>query len=382
MNVALLTTSFPDTNTGQEAAGAFVFDYTLQLSRHGKVYVLCPGKKREVIHREAFTEYRYWSPSIPLSQLKLVNPIHLACMIRVILSGFMAAKTLATQHRDLDLVLALWALPSGLWGLYLKKRCKAVLATWSLGSDIWSLGKIPLVKNILSHILKSADANYADGLLLQKDVEALSNKTCEFLPSTRNINFDDIPRQPGNKPWKVGFLGRWHPNKGPDIFLQAIKQLDVSCHNAIESIQFAGGGPMEKEIKAMITGMKHLPFNIELHSWLDQQAAHQYLQSLDILVIPSRIESIPVIFSDAIKNNCVIVSTPIGDMPDLIDKYQCGACSDEVTAESLALALENILLQSSLIPYLDQRDRIVADFSLENSVSRLLESLQGANHSE
>jgi glycosyltransferase involved in cell wall biosynthesis len=40
----------------------------------------------------------------------------------------------------------------------------------------------------------------------------------------------------------------------------------------------------------------------------------KYLKAVDYIVIPSRIDSIPVILSDALQKKCPIIATKVGDM--------------------------------------------------------------------
>ena len=64
------------------------------------------------------------------------------------------------------------------------------------------------------------------------------------------------------------------------------------------------------------------------------------LSRADFLIIPSRIESIPVIFSDALQMGTPVIATPVGDLQQLIAEHQCGVLADDCTSESLARAIE------------------------------------------
>jgi glycosyltransferase involved in cell wall biosynthesis len=60
-------------------------------------------------------------------------------------------------------------------------------------------------------------------------------------------------------------------------------------------------------------------------------------------VIPSRIESIPVIFSDAMQMRCPVIAMPVGDLPPLLAEHRCGVLAPTVTAAGFAQALRQAL---------------------------------------
>jgi len=60
----------------------------------------------------------------------------------------------------------------------------------------------------------------------------------------------------------------------------------------------------------------------------------------DFIVIPSRIESIPIVLSDAMKSNKPVVLTNVGDMGKLASKYKIGFIQ-EPNAKSLAEGLRS-----------------------------------------
>ena len=61
------------------------------------------------------------------------------------------------------------------------------------------------------------------------------------------------------------------------------------------------------------------------------------------LLIPSRIESIPVVFSDALQIGTPIISMPVGDLEKLIKQYRCGLVATETSPEALAASIEEAL---------------------------------------
>jgi glycosyltransferase involved in cell wall biosynthesis len=80
-----------------------------------------------------------------------------------------------------------------------------------------------------------------------------------------------------------------------------------------------------------------------LHGPIQAQDLADYLHSVSYLIIPSRIESIPVIFSDALQIGTPVVTMPAGDLAEMVRDFGCGIVAKEVTAYALARALEEAM---------------------------------------
>ena len=82
---------------------------------------------------------------------------------------------------------------------------------------------------------------------------------------------------------------------------------------------------------------------VKMYGYADPRSATAYLKACDALVIPSRIESIPVIFSDAMACSCPVVTTAVGDMPRLIQEHDVGVLCPPENPQALASAMASII---------------------------------------
>ena len=73
------------------------------------------------------------------------------------------------------------------------------------------------------------------------------------------------------------------------------------------------------------------------------QCLADMLHRVAFLVIPSRIESIPLILSDALQADTPVVASPVGDLPRVLESTECGVLSGAVSPDSLAVALQEAL---------------------------------------
>jgi glycosyltransferase involved in cell wall biosynthesis len=373
-SLVVVTSSFPVRNDGSEAAGSFVADFVEALARHVRVRVVAPGIANG---RERWSEridiYRYVAPSRPLSTLKPWHPWDVAWILRVLRSG--ASATRDAIAGDAGHVLALWGLPCGEWARRASIDARTGYSVWLLGSDVWSLGRAPVLRTMLARVIRDAERAYADGYQLADDARRLSGREPEFLPSTRDVGDANSSRPRASPPFRLLFLGRWHPNKGVDLLLDALALLSDADWARIERVDIQGGGPLDTLVRARAGALRASGRPVEAGGFLDKPAAAAAISGCDWLLIPSRIESIPVIFSDAMKLRRPVVAAPVGDLPRLLRGRQCGVLCEGGDAPAFAQGLKAALHGARV----DEADlgRLAEMFSLEAIATRVL-----SNHAD
>jgi glycosyltransferase involved in cell wall biosynthesis len=281
------------------------------LSKSLHVSVIAAASENSVSGDTDLTIRRFSVPRLPLSLLKPHLPWQWPALFETLRAGRNALRTCIREDKP-DHVFALWVLPSGWWAEIEAGRRGIPYSTWALGSDIWSLGRLPGVRQVLKRVLVSAHRSYADGLELCEDVERIGNKPCAFLPSTRRLAAPAARSVSDSPPYKLAFLGRWHLNKGVDLLMGALGMLAPGDWECIEEVRIFGGGPL-------------------LIGWAD------------FLMLPSRIESIPVIFSDAAQLGTALIATPVGDLPALKDRYEFGVLAAGISEVDYCHAIKSAL---------------------------------------
>ncbi len=372
-HLALLTTSFPNGQPGSEAAGSFVADFAGALAERLQITVVAPGNQTDETIQERLTVHRFAVPRLPLSLLKPGNPADWGKIIRTLYAGQRATERLV-RAKSIDHILALWVLPSGYWAWRAWKHHGVPYSVWTLGSDIWTLSKLPFVKNVLQIVLRHSDKRFADGYLLKQDVERLSQHTCEFLPSVRKLPAHGTKVATTRPPYCLAFLGRWHPNKGIDLLLEALRQLDDTDWGKIRQVQVCGGGRLEALVKSGCTTLQAAGRPVTVRGYLDKAQAAELLSWADYLILPSRIESIPVIFSDAMQAGCPLIATPVGDLPRLLNEYRVGILSTEASSHSLAASIRSAI-NGSPSAFSAGLSQALKQFSVEKACDQLLRSL-------
>jgi len=379
MHILLITTSYPEQRSGSEAAGSFVEDFAEVLSKHISITVVAPGlKNASETYSANLILRRFKVPYSPLSLLKPYNPAHWPFIIKTLNAGQREVQKVVDEKK-VDYIMALWVLPSGYWARNIWKKHAIPYCVWALGSDIWGLGKIPVVKTMLKIVLRDSNICFADGYILKKDIEKISGKSCEFLSSARRL-----PKVGGKilsaaPPYKLAYLGRWHYNKGIDLLLDSLHLLTDEDWARIEEVRIFGGGPLEKIVKSGYDSLKEAGRPILLGGYLDRIQAAKLLLWADYLLIPSRIESIPVIFSDAMQCMCPVIVTPVGDLPRLLSDYEVGVLATNLSAQAFVFALTQILNQAPQ-KFSVGLQNVADDFNPEHIVDTLLPLFQKYFH--
>lgn len=366
----IVSTSYPLSADGSEAAGAFVADLAEVMSHRMTVRVVAPGVVEEVQHHGNVGVWRYAGGAQPLSLLSPTNPRHWAAILRVLTS--MRRQVLAAGADDrVAHVLACWVLPSGWAARALFRQRGVPYSVWALGSDIWTLGRIPLVRAVLRRVARDSTHAFADGLGLATEAERITGRAFAFLPSVRArpaVVDDPVRTEP---PYRLVFIGRWHPNKGIDLLLEALAGLGAEDWGRIAEVRVFGGGPLEARVHAAAGRLRDVGRPVTVGGYVDAARAAAEMRAADFVLIPSRIESIPLVFSDAMACGRPVVAMPVGDLPALVSRHQCGVVADSVDAAAYTVALR-AALDEGLRRYASGVVDAARRFDLESSVVPVL----------
>jgi glycosyltransferase involved in cell wall biosynthesis len=128
-------------------------------------------------------------------------------------------------------------------------------------------------------------------------------------------------------PFRIGFVGSLSRlYKGLDILLQAISAIIKSRDTELQLV-IVGGGLYLDRMKALASTLNlesrtlflgQLPFGEPVFSLLD---------SIDLLVLPSRAEGLPRIIIEAIVRGCPCIGTNIGGMSELLSQEDLVPCN-------------------------------------------------------
>jgi glycosyltransferase involved in cell wall biosynthesis len=140
-----------------------------------------------------------------------------------------------------------------------------------------------------------------------------------------------------------------------------------------------GPGAMEAELRAKVeaAGMSD---KVRFLSSQPGNVIAGYMSACDCLVIPSRMESIPIVFSEALQAGIPMLVTDVGDMGQLARDHGLADPVPAADPVALAAAMEGFARDHDLHvrSYRKARERLLAIFDLGATADRYLETVAQA----
>jgi glycosyltransferase involved in cell wall biosynthesis len=116
-------------------------------------------------------------------------------------------------------------------------------------------------------------------------------------------------RPPRVGPVRVGCVGRLEPVKGVDLLLRAMARVPGRAW----SLHVYGDGSERFALERLAN---ELSLDVTWHGWTSDVATA--MGSLDMLVIPSRSEALPMAALEAMACGVTVAAAPVGALPELL----------------------------------------------------------------
>ena len=268
-------------------------------------------------------------PHVPIKNLK--NPSFVI---------FGIIKAIFDRERY-DVVHA-WNVPSAFVMKFVKAK-KKVLSVHGIYSEqvdaLHSTTTSSMVSNAESKVLKFADVLTTDSKSVQKTYKEKLNLDFVYLPAPLDIKkFNEIPDV--NKiENQIAYVGRDSFEKGTDILRKT-----------------------EPQIKGKIVYCTNM-------SWTD---AMKNLKASSILVVPSRMESLPQSIKEAFFLKIPVIATSVGDIPEIVKNNESGILVSPNDPQSLLDAINSLLEDKDKASKMAENayDFIIENFTWEKLISK------------
>ena len=379
MNLCILTSSFPS-GSGDVAQAPFLIDFILGLRKWGHRITLFTqdreGGKEPLLEEVRVRWYPWLKSKKPLAQLNLMNPIDCLRIVTLFYNGRKALLPFLEENK-INACLALWVVPSGYFANYGYRSIGIPYSLWALGSDIYRYGNNPFLYPVMNRIVQDAKSVFADGFDLSRRVEERFGRKCSFLATARTIRLEpqelnepNKPKKP-ERPYHFLFVGRLEKVKGIDLLLQSMAHLieeELDAHLTI-----VGKGSLE-EWAGNFIHQQQLERWITLKGNVGDKVLASLYSSSDCVVIPSRSESIPLVFSEALNFNKDLIVADVGDMGMLGRQYEVAWVvppeDPKALKEMMRKRVNSKDRGQSLA--LKKREELKQRFNIETSVERFL----------
>jgi glycosyltransferase involved in cell wall biosynthesis len=148
----------------------------------------------------------------------------------------------------------------------------------------------------------------------------------------------EAPERPFRGP-VVGAVGRLEPQKGFDVFLQALR--DVPRATAV----IVGDGEQRDELRALAERLG-IADRVEWVGWRDDRRS--YLPWFDVFVLPSRFEGFPLALLEALLARRAVVATDVGSVAEAVLHEQTGLLVPPDDSRALAGSIARLLEDDGL----------------------------------
>ncbi|MBN1285770.1 MAG: glycosyltransferase family 4 protein [Anaerolineae bacterium] len=142
----------------------------------------------------------------------------------------------------------------------------------------------------------------------------------------------------------VGAVGRLAPVKHLDLLLDAAACIDVQKLRSPLHIALAGDGECRPALEAQARALGIVE-RVHFLGWRDTRALPAVYGDLDVLVMSSHNEGMPVSIIEAMAAGVPVVATAVGGVPDLVTDGQTGALVPPDDAGALAGAVTRVLTE-------------------------------------
>jgi len=239
-------------------------------------------------------------PHIPIKNLK-----NLSFSLFGTIKGISNKKTYDVVHA--------WNLPSAFIMKRIKSKKKILSVHGVYSKQVEMLhSKITsgIVSSQESQILDWADVLTTDSKAVQSEYKKKLGKDFEYLPAPLDkTKFEKIPNVERN-PKQIAYVGRDSFEKGIDILRKIESQINGT-------VKFCTDLPWDETMKI--------------------------LKASQMLVVPSRTESIPQVIKEAFYLKVPVIATNVGGIPELVVHQETGILVPPEDPEKLKIAINNLL---------------------------------------
>lgn len=162
---------------------------------------------------------------------------------------------------------------------------------------------------------------------------------------------------PGHRLLYVGVVNE---RKNLMVLLEAMARLQAS--GIPYQLTVVGGADQDPAYYEKVTAFAkaQLPGAVAFAGWRSQNELPSLLAEHDIMVLPSRQETLPMSVAEAMAAGKVVIASHVGALPEMIEARQTGFLFDPAKPDELVEILKTLYKDTSLQPAVSARARAIA----------------------
>lgn len=278
--------------------------------------------------------------------------------VRELLQTGSRTLTAHLQEHQYDYVLALGAFPMGCITAGATEVNNIPFSIWLRGPDINIWARKFLYGRMVRRTLRRAKGLFANGDKLCEIATDISDRECHFMPTLRRFHYKMLPIL---REEVFLFVGTLETHKGIFDLLRAFARIKQDIWDY--RLLVIGSGSKADKVQRSINSLG-LRGKVHLLGNLPNDELVNYLQRARALIIPSHVDSIPLVFGEALQTATPMVVTDAGDLGSLVHDNKLGFVARRKSPASLADAMVRI---------------IVSDLDIHANAKHLIERLSPDN---
>ena len=228
-------------------------------------------------------------------------------------------------------------------------------------------------KNVNDNLNLNDNIKPAQRLELARTSERLL-RACSpehLLERKNSLNCSEGALEPFLKELVLGYLGRIEPNKGMGEMLSAMERLKSEGRK----IRLRIAGKEEREGEYLPKFREALGEDFEYCGLVSGERKREFLESLDVFVMPTYFEGLPMSLLETMSYGAVPVVTEVGSIPTVVKDGENGLFVKVKDVDSICNALKKLDEDRVLLAQMSEKAQrtIQENFSAEKYVERLNE---------
>jgi len=170
-------------------------------------------------------------------------------------------------------------------------------------------------RTIFNFLFKSANNVISLGGRLTPILQKISGKQ-KVVVLSNAVNVPSPPARNFNNPvLRFLFVGRFAFNKGINVLIEAVKQLNEEGYENRFHFDLVGKGPLYEEYSG-----KYKFNNLNFEGFADDERLVQLYRVDDVFVLPTLFEGMPTVVLEAMAHGMPVIVTDVGATLEMVDK--------------------------------------------------------------
>ncbi len=276
-------------------------------------------------------------------------------------NGYKIGKEVIKNYK-IDIIHSHYAFPQGFLGSHLKNKFNIPHILTLHGSDVLRLSKNPVGKYFFNYAVKNCDKIICVSEFLKNNLPKQYRNKSEVIYN--GVDFDLFYDVGIDENYGI-FVGSFVPQKGIDILIDTIKDIDFN-------FKLIGDGILFNKINERIK--KENIDNIELLGKKHQKEVSEYIKRCSFLVLPSLSEGLGMVLLEGMASGKPVIGTNIGGIPELIKNGYNGFLVKVNDSDALKEKIKILVDNEDLRKELGRNGKIFSErFSWKNTAKNVNE---------